>query len=154
MKSAAGHKSQVTLALKATEGAMGMFESLKSSVEANKMDDHMDKAHHQLEKTHEIIVECMELLPAQRDKIYKEYEAYEKKVMDMQDRVTAVKLKVGKGNSDSRTPTELSASGRGKCKPNTALKPENLELQDTPAKLRVWKDDYKDYFNIIIWRHE
>ena len=148
-ESAKSFKGWITRYLNRAEASLDSYESFKSTQFNEEVKQELAKADEEIKKLQNVYFECMTIKPEEIDNLNQSMKKYEDRYNDLDTKYCDAKKKIAKGISGSRSgtsPTSTSVNGTGRCKPNMALKPECLDIGDTPAKLRTWKEDFKSYF--------
>ena len=145
VRSLGQHKKWLNQRLTETTTALEEFKVYRTSDMRERLDKAWDKVDDQQVKIKLIYDELHVLNPTEADTYNKQEEDCNKKVDELVELIAKTKLDIAK---DVGTPVPGTGLGAGgvKCKPVVALKPETLQLDDVPAKLRVFKADFQTYY--------
>ena len=141
-------KGHLTRAIKKAETLIDIFKNQTTKETEDKLEaesvtvqDHLVKIIELFEKLHELNTDT-----DQAGELVTKQAEQETRVDELLDKINEAQVNAAK-KAGTPVTSVSSQETATKCKVVTALKPELLQLDDSPAKLRVWKQDFKTYFN-------
>ena len=141
-------KGHLTRAIKRAEALIDIFKNQTTKetedelkAESVTVQDHLVKIIELFEKLHELNTDT-----DQAGELVTKQAEQETRVDELLDKINEAQVNAAK-KAGTPVTSVSSQETATKCKVVTALKPELLQLDDSPAKLRVWKQDFKTYFN-------
>ena len=143
-----GHKSHFNQNMKQAEGALSIYKSLRTEDQRARIKEFSDKFEDQQFKIQAIYAELIQLDPDDADTYEKQHDEIDARALSFSDRILEAEREIA---TSFGTPTSGAANNQGggqsKCKVISDLKPKPLlEVDDPPARLRIWKADFKFYY--------
>ena len=145
VRSLGGHKKWLTQFSRECTTAIQQYKVFRSSDFEIKVDQAWLKIHEQHVKISAIYDELHELNPDESASYTQQETELDKKVDDLSKLIETSKLDVVASVGASAAAANQDSTATVRCKPVTALRPDTLQQDDTPARLRVWKEDYRTY---------
>ena len=127
-----------------------------STTEALGTDHHIALMREMFKKAQTTMDKIMEIycevLPLEEDsqRTTQTYDSYLATFSDVKDKLDAAEKKVTQPQASAVVPTQQTGGPNdrkpGDPKANDLLKPKELEYDDKPSVLRLWKKDFQDYY--------
>ena len=143
--SLSGHKGWFTRHIRSAEAKLDLYKSAPTEAREGKLDEAYEEVEEKWGEIIPLYEKLYKVNPAGKAEYTKQQTEMEEKIDDLNLKVNEAKKEAAKASAGGIVQTPVS-SNHTRCKPNTALRPEPLQHEETPAKLRVWKKEFECYF--------